>query len=343
MSYFISLAIYVSAISTSTLFVFLSEYKKQFNKTSGLIAILIPSLLAAFRQSGIDYKSYLSIYNHFSRGFVYDIEIGWRWLNQISSSYEMLLFISALVFFGISFVAICKFVDKRRWVAWLSFIILCMPTFFNVMRQMVAVAVVFLGFAFLYNKKNISFIICVFLGFLFHKSAIFILLIVPIYKFICKYIKTIEWFIVALSGIMVISVPLLEIIVAKLGMFEGYFTKDVSSISFGFLLYTLPPLFFYYNKKSRLSSDSMLYFCIIIYLLVIPFQIIGNIVIYADRLMLYFQPMICVAIPMIIRGYDVMYKKHEVTKWYIIWFVIQYIILHLIMNSNGIYPYRMDF
>lgn len=342
--YIYSFLIYASSFSLSTLFVYLWESpkaRKIWKKASLVLAVVVLALLSAFRESGVDYVTYKSIYLVIQQRGDYVIEAGWIWLNRLMPSYEMLLFVSAVIFFGVSLIVICRFLQKNRCLAWFAFLITCHGIFFNGMRQMIAVAFVMLGVFYLYKKKKLAYVCCVLLGSLFHTTALFMLFFIPVYIWCARSIKATEWLILILSIALVLFSPLLEIFMSYLDIYKGYFSTNRQSTSWGFLLYSLPPMLFYYFRKKALDRDKRVRFFVELYLLIIPFQIMGMYVSFADRIMLYFQPFIGVLVAQVATDYETLYQEKGIRPLYYIWFAVQYIVLCVVMNSNDVYPYRI--
>ena len=155
-SYFYSFLIYAFTFLLSCGCVYIAEKKGVFHNLFRLLAIVIPSITATYRESGIDLNTYKIIYNHLHAGNDYNIELSWKLLNQLSPSFELLLFVTTIIFLGTAYIAICNFIKKDRTLAWFIFLMVCYSAFFNIMRQMIAVTVVFAGFAFYYQKKRIK-------------------------------------------------------------------------------------------------------------------------------------------------------------------------------------------
>ena len=336
----ISFLIYFFSAAISVLFIKRAEKKK--SKFLALLGIIIPSIVAAFRESGIDYPAYKQIYEHIHAGGAYTIEYGWKLLNIIAPSFEALQFIAAIIFFGVSYLAICKFDAKYRWMSWLVILATSTGFFYNGIRQAIASAFVFLGISYFYKKKFFRFAVCVAAGALFHKTAWFILIILPIYWLVMKRVKKFGLVTVIMSAMALISVPIVIIVIKRLGIFLGYIQDITFNFSLLFLLYTLPPLLYYALKPSVFKEDKKFRFCLALYLLVIPMQFLGMRIPFADRIMLYFRPMLAIAIPLMIMRYDELGKGKKIKAFYVLWFIFYHVIMGLVLNENGMYPY-IDF
>ena len=334
-----SLFVYLITFLVSIICIYLAEKKNKGRKQLYYIAVLVPSITAAFRQAGIDYFTYQEIFGWIKNGDANYLEPFWLLLNKISFSYECCLFLAAVIFYGVSCVAICRYLSRDRWIAWFIFLVITQGIFYNGMRQMLAVSIAFLGFSYLQEKKIRKYIFCIILACMFHKSTI-LLLLIPIYLRITKNKKNPEILIVLMCICFPLLLPLIASVLESVGLFVGYLSKTPSS-SMGFLLYMLPPLFFYYTIRNRCVRDPSTRWYHGLYLLVFPFQFLGSVLAYADRYMLFFQVFLVVLVPSIIHQYDARGKKHHMRGIYFAWFVVHYVVLYILMNSNGVFPYRL--
>lgn len=339
MSFLLSLVIYLATYSLSVACVYAAEKHTGLKRLMYPCAVIVPSITAAFRESGIDYVTYKSIYRWIHGTGADYLEPLWILINKISFTYEFCLFLAALILCGAACTAICRFLKKDRWLAWFIFLVVCYNAFLNNMRQMLAVSIVFLGFSYLKDKKLLQYFICVMIASLFHKATV-VMLLVPIGLVVIKRIKNPEILMLPLCIAAPVVLPIIKSISLSLGLFTSYFSKPVNS-SYGFLLYMLPPLFFYYLLHRECVNDSLTKWFHNMYLLVFPFQFWGGSIAYVDRFMLYFQIFITVLVPSIIHRYDEKYKQHGVRILYFLWFVIHFTIIYVVMNGNGIFPYRL--
>ena len=179
---------------------------------------MVAVLLATFRESGIDFPTYHHIYDHIHAGGAYPIEWGWIVLNRVAPSYKAMLFLAALIFYGVSYIAIQRFDARYRWMSWLVILSTCTGFFYNGTRQAIASAFVFLGISYFYKKKYICFAVSVALGALFHKSAWIMLLLLPLYWFVMKRVKKLMLSTVIMSVIALFSVPIVVFAVRKMGI-----------------------------------------------------------------------------------------------------------------------------
>lgn len=333
-----SLLIYAATFIVSCACVSLSK-NRSFRGLFSVLAVIVPSIAAAFREAGIDYEGYKSMYHSIRLNEGYDtIEPLWYYLNKIMPSFEWVLFVSAVIFLGVAYYAICKFTKERRTLAWFIVLAVCYSTFYNGMRQMIAVSFFFAAVALLYEKKYIRSLVLGVIAFYFHESAFF-MLIVPIYLLASKKVKNIEWIILFLTVFFIVGMPIITKVLQLLGLYASYTESTSWNLSLGFILYAIPPLIPLYIYRRQLKDNKLLIFCYNLYMLVIPFQFLGMSMKYVDRVMLYFQIFIAVLVPLFLQEIR---KKQGRNDWgiiYTIWFIFHYTVLNVVMNGNGTYPY----
>ena len=337
-----SLLIYGGTFITSCYCVYMTKHKT-FKGLFSLLAVIIPSITAAFRECGIDFEAYKSMYINIRNGTGYEnIEPLWYQLNRIMPSYEWLLFVSAFLFLGMAYLGICLILEKDRWLAWFIMLAVCYSTFYNGMRQMLAVSFVFAAIALMHRKKLLLGLVLIVIAYFFHKSAIF-MLVVPIYLFISKRVKYIEGIVAFLTFFCIVGLPAITAFLRDIGMYTGYLEEIRWRLSLSFLLYALPPIIPYYFFRPNFSDDNKtLSLCFDLYLLIIPFQFLGMSINYADRVMLYFQIFITVLIPLMIIEVNKDSTKNYLKPMYILWFLFHYTVLNILLEGQGTYPY-MDF
>lgn len=338
--FIVSILIYFSATAISVLIIKSAERRN--SKLLAAVGVLVPVIVATFRTSGVDFISYERMYDYIhNAGINYPTELGWKLLNMISPSFRVVLFLAALIFFGVSYIAIRKFDAKYRWMSWLVVLVVSTGAFYNVTRQAIASAFVFLALAFFYKKKYFRFVVCVALGALFHKTALIMLIFLPLYWLIMKRIKKLGLFTLIMSAIAMASVPIMVIALERLGLFLTYIENMRFEFSILFLFYVIPPVLFYAVKPNIFKDNKLLHYCLALYIFVIPMQFLGMMIPYADRIMLYFRPALAIAVPLIIQGYaeKSKIKGANVCRLYVVWFIVYHLIMGVLLNENGIYPY----
>ncbi len=184
------------------------------------IAVIIPSLVAAFRDLdvGKDIATYglqtfdLAIKsNSFANPFDLfrdqAIEIGYIIVNMIvsffSTSYHVLFFVLQFIVLVLTVVG-CELLKKNlKQPQWLFLMYLlfnyCMS--FSMLRQSIALAVFIVSIRFLLDRKVFLYSLFIFIGFLFHKSILFVYPVYFVPILLEKYPKVPWYAVLALLGV----------------------------------------------------------------------------------------------------------------------------------------------
>ena len=231
-------------------------------------------------ETSTSFRDYLSKRVTNSR-IVSDYEIGFITLvflcAKIFENFQILLFAIQLlivvpIFKGIKIIS--KKENNRIWLSMLIFYCMFYNVSLNLMRQFIAIGFIFLGTANLIsneNKKNIKFVICLLIGFLFHSSALMGLLIYALYKVINHSykkvrigninipLKQIATVLISITGIFLLINN--NILVTILNLFDmQYYTRYIEG-NVSFLTSTvfklLPVIFlFAFSNKKELKNKN---------------------------------------------------------------------------------------
>lgn len=184
-----------------------SYYKKHGRRVEfwffSLIAILLPCILAALRANtvGTDMLIYgerlfKTSQNHSFFDFVIDRDKEWLYyfLVYISShvfkNIQFQYFFIELLSFAPIYLTLMRDKESNRY-AWLGlwiYFFWLFPYSLNLMRQSIAISIIFWAFKFVEQKCLIKYIICVLLASMFHVTALIGIIIYPLY-FIVTYSK----------------------------------------------------------------------------------------------------------------------------------------------------------
>ncbi len=264
-------------------------------------ALLIPAVLAGIRADSVgkdmlfyavpmfEYAqtatSFGDLLNHdyFGR-----MEPGYLWLNYAiaQSTNSRILFFGLMMFTQLLFVFLTlnQWKDKfPLWVGMLVFYLLFFNLSLNLMRQMLALSIAFFGMKYVFKREFSYFSFWVLLGFLFHYSALLLLLYYPLFWYTNKFTspKSVILFIgISIAGIMLL-LPLLADFLSSLGgifsKISFYITRTGEEDGFPFnslMFYALPTVLFFINRETILSAfPKISYFFqyIMALLIILPF------------------------------------------------------------------------
>ena len=166
----------------------LYSFKKE-NTTILWICILLLICMAGLRSIsvGTDTFSYEDIYYWIEAGNANFIEPGWRFLNwliqYVGGNFNMLLMVVAiLTLLPVGFV-IKQCSPAPSLSLFLYFSLFTYLQSYNLMRQMLAVSIVLLGYTYLYKQQRVRYLICVAFAMTFHTSALFSIPLIWIDRF----------------------------------------------------------------------------------------------------------------------------------------------------------------
>lgn len=180
-------------------------------------------------------------------------------------------------------------------------------------KQMLALSIVLVAFKWLTRNDFIRYAVLIILAGLIHKSA---LILIPIY-FVCKYIKINRKFIlITVFGIifgLFFGQTILNLIYKfNLYNFQIYIRDGIygtnGSITFSMFIYPIITIFCYFVLKNRIEfTDFNSYFCLMFIGCVL--NVWSIVVVEFYRLALYFMSPVCILFPESIYNLTGKYKK----------------------------------
>lgn len=265
-----------------------------------VLALLLPCLLAAFRDNtvGSDVLVYGDAF------YEYSLKMGfWDFVTSRNEEYLFMLLVylcshtvetKPFYYFVIqAFVVVPVYAalqkdeaNRYAWFGMLVYYLLFYAYTLNLMRQSIAVALLFWGFKFVRGKKPVKYLILVGICMLFHTTAIVGIVVYPIYvltcpeaefrvrkvtvkthrnlaaeKFIRKYNSVISWIIIAATVLVLTQYDRIVLILYKLDpeswahFYQGIFLSSLGIIWIYVIL--VAPVFIMYliNRKYYNKAD----------------------------------------------------------------------------------------
>ena len=220
--------------------------------------ILLVMLMFRHRTVGNDTSNYIHLFENIASTplrsvQVFADEFGFVLLNKlvsfISTEPQLLIAVCSIIIV----LLIAPVFIKANQDAGLTIALYCtMSTFvmmFSGIRQMIAIGIGFVAYHFVKQKKIIPYILCIILAFLFHNSAIMLLLLYPIY-----YAKiTKKWLYAVIPIMTIIFVFNREIFTAVVWVLSQYSRFDGTISSTG--AYTMIILFVILSAFSYVVPD----------------------------------------------------------------------------------------
>lgn len=370
---------YVFSFLGSTLCVYSAEKvnSKEIQRILLFLAVLITSLLAAFRalNIGTDVMNYVQPMfvnaqkaNNFSEYLTSTILNDWQ-LVPISSfeyGYTSLVFICAKFFGNIfSLLFITQFIivgciviglwrQKKELSVSLgifSYYLLFYNTSLNMVRQSIAMSLLFMAFSYLKDRKNITYFILMIIAISFHRTAIIGVIIFILYIYFGKNSRNIKFtnnfslsaqsFKLILVGIVSFAIVLIpsvfQLVLKFLGVSEyaeGYITNTVHFSLNGSLICLLIILIVMLCWNS-LSNDNLKYLYVGLLICALATIQLTTASAHASRISLYFTMFYVYIIPTFLNNTSSRTKKVIliilILLMYLYWY---YTIVYLKYNAT---------
>lgn len=269
---------------------------------------------------GNDYQTYLDLFNRvkedpliaFDQEMYVFYEPGWMILNWIFRPIGFFGMNLALALFYS--LTVYKLIKKHvpyqyHWIA--VFFVVFNPGFLLVhstaMRQTVAILIFLLSIDFIFRKKIIPFILCVFFAAMFHTSSLAILIISP-FLFQNKKINMIY-------GTILFSVYLIFFVFGSLLLpyfvmlisrfserYEVYSDKGIANSGLGFIFYSSLFILTLFLDKIQDKKIALFFKLAIVYFMLMPFTLIIEM---TSRIGMYFSPAVIIVYPFMARSLKV--------------------------------------
>ena len=291
----------------------------------------------------LSYSGMDAITDRFEIGFV----LLCKMLSLLNSSYQLLIVVSSAIICLCAAYFIYSLADEPV-LPTVLYLCLLFPNYLNIMREAIAVAIGMLAIVALTRQKNIPFILLVLLASLFHRSAIVLLLLLPL------QVVDINWkslSVLLITGLLLFlfAEKFLQVIATFLGKTSFYDENFMGSNYFGALvqfLFELTLCIVYFNyvclshRSGRLHMDSQMElvfgWSLLLWLLL---SAVGMKVEIVSRFSYYFAPLILCALPISLR---VPTKKEALLVGYVLMVIaiVYFIVIEALRPEwHGIVPY----
>ncbi|MBP1564497.1 MAG: EpsG family protein [Oscillospiraceae bacterium] len=346
--------------------------KKKGSTLFSIIAIIFPALLAGLRDSSVgtdvelygnfwfeyavryDFVSYISFADDCGIGIAYAL------LNYVVSIFTeevgVFYFVLSFVETTLVYIAAREFKEKIS----VSFAMFCYYTIFynntlNLLRQFLAVSVIFLAYKYLIRERYwISFFI-ILLGVQCHSSAMFSFVLILLYVFVMHTrtklgTYTLNVFMFSVVCVIMILYKKILLLILKLGILPlRYSTYVEDTVVGGRLIRTvfwlIIAVFAYFAFSKMINyyrNNKFLISCMTISLAFSLVMFMGNV--YAIRMSFYFDMAAVIIVPMIPRIYKAkvnnLKMKHIMYFLLIILLVIRWYLEYVHACNGQTYPYK---
>ncbi len=377
--------VYIVCFFVSCAFFWLSEKCKSrfFRNALAMVAILIPCVLAGMRADtiGTDVKVYvepiymaakeshsLSIYMN-QRWFVIwrymyvsKFEIGFSLMifliQKLGGSFAIVLFFIQLLIVAPIYIGLKK-IHKQYPICFGMFVFYCLfyNTSLNMMRQWIAMAILFMAFSYLISEEKKKYCILTLVACLFHTSAIMGFTILVVYKYSTKkreYIKLgnfklneemapIKIFVY--GCVVLLSLNIITIILSKIGLskYIGYIQGDNGLYLLPYqILLRLPILILFVVRwKNILREDKLAPFYGSMLVLDLLTSQLMSINAYAFRIGSFFSEYDMLSYSALVYAGNRKYRTNRyVTLFYVLAYMMYYwIYYYVITGTHATFPY----
>lgn len=324
---------------------FFTKLDALFMKVSLFIFLIMIILVAGLRyEIGTDYITYREIYINLSFDNLSYLEPGYRYVNlffkYIGLSYETSVFIFAIIT-NVLFYLFIRHYSVSVPVSLLLYI--CLNYYFiafNVVRQMIGVAIFLNGIDYAFKKKYLYFFLITAFAALFHYT-IFIGVVYPMFKINRKRMYIILW----LASIPFIVLPIQSIIIKLLPasffyasyFTSSFFTKTSSAAVFKLIVpNAFVILILYYISVFDKVTER---FWVNVFIFSTAFANIAHGVNVLIRLNYVFQISEIILYPLVISKIQKFQKP--IVSWLLLgYFIVFYIVTVLVQGAQGVLPYQ---
>lgn len=232
--------IFIFALIISIIFFYFAD--KRNNKISLWTGILLLSFIAGFRGEsvGIDTQLYYNAFMHnFPNSWQFPEE-GFRFISRnlmlLFDNPHVLFFIYALIINSLIILRLWDYREKCSFsfMTFLYLFIYYIETM-NIMRQFIAIAIIFYSTKFLENKKTIFFIVITILVTYIHKTALLGLIILVVYFW--KDLSKEKKILFGIPTFMILAFTIYYITIYESGHISNYLSlnNSISNINITFI------------------------------------------------------------------------------------------------------------
>ena len=331
----------------------LSRYFYQYDKYKILQNIFIVSMfISIWMVSGLrynvgtDFKSYEILFENVDN---YDItnsvfELGYLILNKITklliNDSQVIFLITSLIVLILIVRTVYKYSSKLELSMYLFINLYFYYESLNIIRQYIAIAVMFYAVKYVYNRNFIKYILCILVASLFHTSAIFSFPIYFMYNFKLTNVKILKGLLVSMIILNLVQ-PVFNIISLFIPRYSYYSGGELFSTGTYRSIIIMGTIFFiaYIKRKTLIQNDykNNLYINVLFIAFMLSFMGLKSVLFI--RIMVYFSIYSIMIIPNIVNTFDTKLKPII----YLLVITISYVYAYLLLsiNDGGVLPYMV--
>lgn len=338
------MTIYIFIIIACILFLLFGSLRPEKNNKKIFIFSSILVVISGFRSIGTDVINYKNYFDYID---VYSLdnslyEKGYYLLNKlihtIFGDFQFVLIFTSLFVVLVISKTILSLSVKPMLSLFFFVTFYFYFTSFNLIRQYIAMAIVFASVKFILRKQAYIFILLIFISSLFHTTSLFF---IPFYWIVRRKIPDIfYWIIFIFSLVFSVFTPILisiiSVIFPRLSYYSNY-SLEGASANFSILLTLMTFIMakILYKKLIKIDENAYVYINLVFFAMCFSILSRNNIMFF--RISSYFYLFIILLLPII---FQALTKKWRfLFIFYMIPFSICYM-FYLIKNNNaGVFPY----
>lgn len=360
------MAVYFCMIAISVMFAVLAVrvkpvYSVKLQKSGTLVKVkprnffaalsFIPVfLVSALRyQVGIDYMSYSWIFDAVRRGEKIHAEMGFRWLNELilmfTNKNQWIFIVTSVITLALIFYGIFKHSASPAISIFLLVTMGYLFSSFNILRQYVAVAIIFASLRLIKENRFIPFVALVVIAMLFHKTAIVML---PFYFLTRLRLK--QSYLIMITLISACFIPLRGVLTNLLTtvfypQYKGTdLIKPLTPFEFAYYALVLGVLVLMcmaYKSKFFNDDYSLILFNSVFYSLILYtcFSFVPEI----NRIALYIELFVILLIPRVIQAERDIKVRRLYCMMIVVGMTAFFVVTVGLMGRFGVTPYQTIF
>lgn len=252
---------------------------------------------------GTDFGAYYRNYEKFVTNlwvkFTHLNEPGFGVIAKIATTFHntgtTVILLTSFITIGLAMRTIYKFTDCLQEAVLMYLFLGCWHESFNAVRQCLAIAVVFFGYKYIREGNLKKYVFLVFLGFLFHKSAV---IMIAFYYFVRKKVDFRNIVVLVIGTVIILfSYDFLFRVQTEVfndGIIQySYVTTAVNILRV--IVNVLPAIFFLIFRDSAKNEETDIYMDSL--LLHAAFSVASSNSTYIARITMFTAPFACIAIP----------------------------------------------
>lgn len=362
----IHMAVYAIMVLLTTAFAYLStRYKEcytiKINKHAKLVTINQSNIFAflsflpivtvsALRyQVGVDYNSYMWMHEAVVRGEPIHAEVGYKFLSKLVLLYakdtQAIFVVTSIIILALICYGIYKYSPQPALSLFLFVSMGYLFSSFNILRQYIAIAIIFVGLRFIKENKFLPFLLLIIIAMTFHKTAI---IMIPLFFILQFRFKQSYMFIMALIGacFIVLRGPLTNILVTL--FYPQYAGTDLIKplTPFEFLYYAIVfslLILLCFAYKSGFFSDKLnliLFNCVFFSLLM---YLCLSFVPEINRIAIYLEIFVIILIPRLFAAEQNVKTRRLYYGVTVFFFIAFFIVSVGVMGRFEVLPYQTVF